>query len=99
MSACHEVAVAVRVFIGTVESVEPSFLNRWNPSKSSSLPLSQQLVGGHGPSRVLPEPFSLEKILSIARTLPSTTAFPLKQGEVLRVPFEIRPEPTCSEGR
>jgi hypothetical protein len=45
LSACHEVAVADRVFIGTVESVEPSFLNRWNRSKSSSLPLSQQLAG------------------------------------------------------
>jgi hypothetical protein len=44
LSACHEVAVADRVFIGTVESVEPRFLNRWNPSKSSSLPLSQQLA-------------------------------------------------------
>jgi len=37
LSACHEVALADRVFIGTVESVEPSFLNRWNPSKSSQL--------------------------------------------------------------
>jgi hypothetical protein len=44
LSACNEVAVADRVFIGTVESVEPGFLNRWNPSKSSSLPLSQQLA-------------------------------------------------------
>ena len=43
LSACNEVAVADRVFIGTVESVEPSFLNRWNPSKFSSLPLRQQL--------------------------------------------------------
>jgi hypothetical protein len=45
LSACNEVAVADRVFIGTVESVEPSFLNRWNPSKASSLPLRQQLAG------------------------------------------------------
>jgi hypothetical protein len=43
LSACNEVAMADRVFIGTVESVEPSFLNRWNPSKFSSLPLRQQL--------------------------------------------------------
>jgi len=43
LSACNEVALADRVFIGTVESVEPSFLNRWNPSKFSSLPLRQQL--------------------------------------------------------
>jgi hypothetical protein len=41
LSACHEVAVADRVFIGTVESVAPSFLNRWNPSKSPSLLLSE----------------------------------------------------------
>src|SRR5271157_4293242 len=45
LSACNEVALADRVFIGTVESVEPSFLNRWNPSKSPSLPLRQQLAG------------------------------------------------------
>ncbi|MGA9625104.1 MAG: hypothetical protein WBQ65_11580 [Bryobacteraceae bacterium] len=45
LSACHEVAVADRVFIGTVESVEPSFLSRWSPSKFSSLPLRQQLAG------------------------------------------------------
>jgi hypothetical protein len=44
LSACHEAAVADRVFIGTVESVEPSFLNRWNPSKSPPLPLRQQLA-------------------------------------------------------
>jgi len=44
LSACNEVALADRVFIGTVESVEPSFLNRWNRSKASSLPLSQQLA-------------------------------------------------------
>jgi hypothetical protein len=44
LSACHEVAAADRVFIGTVESVEPGFLSRWNPSKLSSLPLSQQLA-------------------------------------------------------
>jgi hypothetical protein len=43
LSACHEVAVADRVFIGTVESVEPSFLNRWTASKSPPLPLRQQL--------------------------------------------------------
>jgi hypothetical protein len=45
LSACHEAALADRVFIGTVESVEPSFLNRWNRSKSPSLSLRQQLAG------------------------------------------------------
>jgi hypothetical protein len=45
LSACHEVAVADRVFIGTVESVAPGFLSRWNPEKSSSLLLSQELAG------------------------------------------------------
>jgi hypothetical protein len=44
LSACNEAALADRVFIGTVESVEPSFLNHWNPSKLSSLPLRQQLA-------------------------------------------------------
>jgi len=41
LSACNEAALADRVFIGTVESVEPSFLNRWNPAKSSFLLLSE----------------------------------------------------------
>src|SRR5208283_1811328 len=41
LSACNETALADRVFIGTVESVEPSFLNRWNPAKSSFLLLSE----------------------------------------------------------
>jgi hypothetical protein len=45
LSACHEVTLADRVFVGTVESVEPSFLNRWNRSKSPPLPLRQQLAG------------------------------------------------------
>jgi hypothetical protein len=45
LSACNEAALADRVFIGTVESVEPSFLNRWNPAKLSSLPLRRQLAG------------------------------------------------------
>jgi hypothetical protein len=44
LSACHEVALADRVFIGTVESVEPSFPNRWNPTESPSVPLSRQLA-------------------------------------------------------
>jgi hypothetical protein len=41
LSACNEAALADRVFIGTVESVEPSFLNRWNPAKSSFPLLSE----------------------------------------------------------
>ena len=36
-SACAEAAQSEVVFIGTVESVEPSFLDHWNPAQRSSL--------------------------------------------------------------
>src|SRR5580692_173113 len=36
-STCNEVASTSLVFIGTVESIEPMFLNRWNDTSQSSL--------------------------------------------------------------
>jgi hypothetical protein len=36
-STCNEVASTNLVFIGTVESIEPAFLNRWNPTSASSM--------------------------------------------------------------
>jgi hypothetical protein len=36
-STCTEVAATSLVFIGTVESIEPLFLNRWNDTSQSSL--------------------------------------------------------------
>jgi hypothetical protein len=36
-SACHEVGVSNLVFIGTVESVEPMFMNRWYMTNQSSM--------------------------------------------------------------
>jgi hypothetical protein len=36
-SACHEVAAGNMVFIGTVESIDPIFLNRWSLTDQSSL--------------------------------------------------------------
>ena len=38
-SPCNEVATTNLVFIGTVESIEPMFLNRWNDTSQSSLRL------------------------------------------------------------
>jgi hypothetical protein len=37
LSSCDEVASSNVVFIGTVESIEPRFLSRWNLSNTSSL--------------------------------------------------------------
>jgi hypothetical protein len=37
LSACNEVGASDEVFIGTVESIEPSFLNRWNLSSAASI--------------------------------------------------------------
>src|SRR5687768_13458811 len=36
-NACHETAAASVVFAGTVESIEPEFLNHWNPSQRADL--------------------------------------------------------------
>jgi Carboxypeptidase regulatory-like domain len=36
-SACHEVVASDLVFIGTVESIEPIFLSRWNQTGRSSV--------------------------------------------------------------
>src|ERR1039457_3989150 len=38
LSVCHEFAVSGAVFIGTVESITPSFLDRWNPAQRPALP-------------------------------------------------------------
>jgi len=37
LNACHETAASSAVFIGTVESIEPGFLNQWNPSQRADL--------------------------------------------------------------
>jgi hypothetical protein len=37
LSACNETGASDVVFIGTVESIEPNFLNRWNLNSSSSM--------------------------------------------------------------
>jgi hypothetical protein len=39
LSACRETAASEVIFIGTVEAIEPSFLDQWNPSQPSSLTL------------------------------------------------------------
>jgi len=37
LSTCHEVGASDLVFIGTVELIEPMFLNRWNPTNPASI--------------------------------------------------------------
>jgi hypothetical protein len=37
MSACNEAAKTDVIFIGTVEAIEPSFLDSWNPSQRTAL--------------------------------------------------------------
>jgi hypothetical protein len=39
LSACNEVAATDVVFIGTVQSIEPNFLDAWNANQTSSLAL------------------------------------------------------------
>jgi hypothetical protein len=53
-SACNEVVASDLVFIGTVESIEPKFLNRWNLISDSSLrSLNEAYVNAEqGPSEV-----------------------------------------------
>ena len=42
MSACNEAATTDVIFIGTVEAIEPSFLDSWNPSQRAALRLLNQ---------------------------------------------------------
>ena len=42
LSACREAASSEVIFIGTVEAIEPAFLDQWNPSQASSLALLNQ---------------------------------------------------------
>jgi hypothetical protein len=37
LSSCNEVAASNVVFVGTVESIEPNFLNRWNLANTLAL--------------------------------------------------------------
>src|SRR5262245_47954647 len=37
LNACHETASVTTVFIGSVESIEPSFLSRWNLDQRAGL--------------------------------------------------------------
>src|SRR5215471_8706753 len=39
LSACQEAAASEVIFIGTVEAIEPNFLDQWNPAQVSSLAL------------------------------------------------------------
>ena len=41
-SACRETAASEVIFIGTVEAIEPNFLDQWNPSQPSNLALLNQ---------------------------------------------------------
>jgi len=42
MSACRDTASSEVIFIGTVEAIEPNFLDLWNPSQPSDLALLNQ---------------------------------------------------------
>lgn len=39
LSACRETATSEVIFIGTVESIEPNFLDQWNPSQAAFMAL------------------------------------------------------------
>jgi hypothetical protein len=42
LSACQEVAHSEVIFVGTVESIAPNFLDQWNPSQAAFLSLLNQ---------------------------------------------------------
>src|SRR5437879_1998097 len=42
LSACRETAASEVIFIGTVEAIEPNFLDQWNPSQTAFLSLINQ---------------------------------------------------------
>jgi len=56
---CHEVAVSDAVFIGTVESISPIFLSRWNPTSRASL---QSLTAAYLDAQDHPSPAALSRL-------------------------------------
>ncbi|HUB81743.1 MAG TPA: carboxypeptidase-like regulatory domain-containing protein [Bryobacteraceae bacterium] len=58
-STCNEVAATNLVFIGTVESIEPKFLSRWNETSQPSL---RGMNEAYQQARQHPSPESLESL-------------------------------------
>jgi hypothetical protein len=71
-STCNEVAATNLVFIGTVESIEPMFLNRWNDTSQSSL---RSLNDAFIRAQEHPSPDALAKLKdAYLRTFPDASA-------------------------
>ena len=59
LQPCNQTAASDVVFIGTVESMEPMFLSRWNPSNQSSI---QSLNEAYIEARRSPSDQSIERL-------------------------------------
>jgi hypothetical protein len=68
LNTCNETAASTHVFIGTAESIEPSFLNQWNPAQRSDL---LRLNEEYARARQNPSPAALARLKEIyVRTFP-----------------------------
>jgi hypothetical protein len=105
-SSCDEVASSNVVFIGTVESIEPQFLNRWNLTNASSLnSLNEAFINAQRhPSKItldhlkdiylktLPDLLGDEKnqAADAKTTLEVTSSFNAALARGMRVRFRVR---------
>jgi hypothetical protein len=71
-SPCTEVGISDLIFIGTVESIEPNFLNRWNVSQLTSM---RSLNGTFSDALQNPSAASLAKLKDVyLKMFPDLTA-------------------------
>jgi hypothetical protein len=87
LSVCHEFAVSGAVFIGTVESVTPSFLDKWNPAQRPSLPMLNEAEARLHQD---PSPASLGAMKDIfRRVFPDLPADYQRRLEAARTPAQL----------
>jgi hypothetical protein len=87
LSACSTVAATSLVFIGTVKSIEPAFLSRWDKSNHSAL---QVLNEAYGQAREHPTAETLANVkLAFQKAVPELTGQQREHLEAAKTVLEI----------
>jgi hypothetical protein len=87
LSTCNEVGASDLVFIGTVESIEPMFLNRWNLTSPASL---RSLNDAYTSAREQPSTASLARLRdAYLKTFPDIPADDKKQVQSAKTPSDF----------
>lgn len=86
-STCNSVSMAGRIFIGTVESVQPTFLSRFDQSHRTTLP---SLNEAYAEAQERPSPESLARVKeAFAKVAPTLPTAEEKRLEAAKTPLEV----------